>query len=122
MATQIEEITSVLEDLVREEDVLAAMLSFRNMPPVYPSSIKIRDLSTWGLIANATTKAFGLIDSFMIVGIDRFYLNLRDYETIFFLIDVNTLLVVVIPPLANKGLLEVEIENARRKIRQIMRK
>ncbi len=110
----------VLEDLVREEDVLAAMLSSKGMPAIYPSSVKIRDLNVWGLITNAVSKAFALVDSFSAVGIDRFYLNLRDYETIFFVIDANTLLVVVIPPLANKGLLEVEIENTRREIKRIL--
>jgi hypothetical protein len=47
--------------------------------------------------------------------------RLQDYEVLFYVFpDTENALVTIVPALANKGLLEVEIENARREILKIM--
>jgi len=46
---------------------------------------------------------------------------LQDYEALFYIFpDTENALVAIVPALSNKGLIEVEIENARRKILKIM--
>jgi len=45
--------------------------------------------------------------------------EIEDYTIYLSILDENTALVVIFPSLANKGLVEVEIENARRKLLQI---
>jgi hypothetical protein len=48
-------------------------------------------------------------------------LRLQDYEVLFYVFpDTENALVAIVPALANKGLLEVEMENARREILKIM--
>jgi hypothetical protein len=49
--------------------------------------------------------------------------RLQDYEALFYIFpDTENALVAIVPALANKGLIEVEIENARREIIEIMNK
>jgi hypothetical protein len=46
---------------------------------------------------------------------------MQDYEALFFVFpDTENALVAIVPALANKGLIEVEMENARREILKIM--
>ena len=46
---------------------------------------------------------------------------MQDYEALFYVFpDTENALVAIIPALANKGLLEVEMENTRREILKIM--
>ena len=46
--------------------------------------------------------------------------RLQDYEGLFYILqDTDSALVAIIPALANKGLIEVELENARREIVKI---
>jgi hypothetical protein len=47
--------------------------------------------------------------------------RLQDYEVLFYIFpDTENALVAIIPALANKGLLDVELENSRREILKIM--
>jgi hypothetical protein len=47
--------------------------------------------------------------------------RLQDYEALFFVFpDTENALVAIIPSLANKGLIEVEMENSRRTIVSIL--
>jgi hypothetical protein len=49
--------------------------------------------------------------------------RLQNYEVLFFVFpDTENALVAIIPALANKGLIAVEMENARREILEIMNK
>ena len=46
---------------------------------------------------------------------------MQDFETLFYIFpDTENALVAIVPALANKGLIEVELENARREILKIM--
>lgn len=115
-------IVQILDDLLGEEDILATMLKARGSPPVTPPArnLKIQDFRLWSLINASVEQSLNLIDIFSNSGIDKIHLEIANYEVIFFVIDRGTVLVVVIPALANKGLLEVELENARRDIRLIL--
>ncbi len=47
--------------------------------------------------------------------------DLQDYEVLFYVFhETDNALVAIIPALSNKGLIEVEMENARREILEIM--
>jgi hypothetical protein len=47
--------------------------------------------------------------------------QMQDYEALFFVFpDTENALVAIVPALANKGLIEVEMENSRREILKIM--
>jgi len=64
---------------------------------------------------------FAVIEKFSSQGLDKVYFELGNYEVMFFLISGDTALVSIIPNLANKGLLEVEMENTRLRIKELIR-
>jgi predicted regulator of Ras-like GTPase activity (Roadblock/LC7/MglB family) len=122
MAEKFQEVARVLNDLLGEEDILAATVVARGGGRISPTAnLKIRNLAVWNMVGNTMNEAFSIFSKFSAFGIDKLYFELGDYEVVFFAIDSATLLVCVIPALANKGLLEVEIENARRSIRKILK-
>jgi hypothetical protein len=64
---------------------------------------------------------FVVIREYSQTGLGEMEFRLQDYEALFFIFpDTENALVAIIPALANKGLIEVEMENARREILKIM--
>jgi hypothetical protein len=64
---------------------------------------------------------FGVIGAYSQIGLGEMEFRLQNYEVLFYVFpDTENALVAIIPALANKGLLEVEMENARREILKIM--
>ena len=64
---------------------------------------------------------FNVIREYSQTGLSEMEFRLQDYEVLFYVFpDTDNALVSIIPALANKGLLEVEMENARREILEIM--
>jgi hypothetical protein len=64
---------------------------------------------------------FTVIGQYSGAGLSEMEFRLQDYEVLFYVFpDTENALVAIVPALANKGLLEVEIENARREILKIM--
>ena len=122
MSDKFGKIVSVLEDLLKEEDVLASVVAISSGGTVSPTAdkFKIKNIAFWGMVNNTMNEAFSIFGRFQPYGIDKMYFELGDYEIVFFQIDAKTILVCAIPALANKGLLEVEIENARREIKGIL--
>jgi hypothetical protein len=115
-----ETMLSVLEDLLMEEDILAVMLARKNEVSVTPSpdKFKLKNPAIFSLLQSTMNEFFAVIEKFSEQGLDKVYFELGEYEVLFFLISGDTALVSIIPSLANKGLLEVEMENARLKIRE----
>ena len=117
-----ETMLTILEDLLREEDILAVMLARKNeisvSPP--PERFKLRDPSIFSLLQSTMNDFFTVIEKFSSEGLDKVYFELGNYEVMFFLISGDTALVAIIPALANKGLLEVEMENSRRTIKKLI--
>jgi hypothetical protein len=116
-------IARVLEDLQKLDDILACMVARRNMISVMPSGegFKPEINNIWDSIHRAMDDVFGVISDYSQIGLAEMEFRLQDYEVLFYVFpDTENALVAIVPALANKGLLEVELENARRAILKIM--
>ena len=120
-------IAKVLDDLLHLDDILACMVARQNLISVMPSddtdSFKPEINDIWDIISKAMQDVFSVIRIYSEAGLSEIDFTLQDYEALFYVFpDTENALIAIIPALANKGLLEVEIENARREILQIMQK
>jgi len=116
-------IASVLDDLMKFDDILACMVARRNMISVMPSDeiFKPEVNQIWDNIHRAMDDVFGVIGAYSQIGLGEMEFRLQDYEVLFYVFpDTENALVTIVPALANKGLLDVELENARREILKIM--
>jgi len=118
-------IAMVLDDLLKLDDILACMVARQNMISVMPSdgtdSFKPEINQIWDIIHRAMEGVFSVIREYSQAGLSEMEFRLQDYEALFYVFpDTENALVAIIPALANKGLLEVEMENARREILEIM--
>ncbi len=114
------EIIKILDDLQRLEDVQACEYAERGLESIRPSvKIKIKDINLWDLISKTTDKFFELASLFYEYGLRKIYFEMGKIEVILTLIEPTVGLLVIISSLANKGLIEVEIENARRRIEEL---
>src|SRR5512136_1267406 len=117
-------IAIVLDDLLKFDDILACMVARRNMISVMPSreGFKPEVNQIWDIIHRAMDDVFGVIGAYSQIGLGEMEFRLQNYEVLFYVFpDTENALVAIVPALANKGLLEVELENARREILKIMR-
>ena len=110
------ELIKILEDLLRLDDVLACMVVKQGLEGIVPPNMKIKDVELWRLVHEATTGMFDIITKFYDYGLERLNLELGEYTIIVAPVSQSFSLVVIIPSLANLGLLDVEIENTKRKI------
>jgi len=116
-------IAMVLDDLLKLDDILACMVARRNMISVMPSgdSFKPEVNRIWDVIKRTMDDVFTVIGQYSSAGLGEMEFRLQEYEVLFFVFpDTENALVAIVPALANKGLLEVEMENARREILKIM--
>jgi len=118
-------IAHVLDDLLRLDDILACMVARQNMISVMPSAgtegFKSEVHEIWDIIHRAMDDVFNVIREYSQTGLSEMEFRLQDYEVLFYVFhETDNALVAIIPALANKGLLEVEMENARREIQGIM--
>jgi len=116
-------IAKVLDDLLKFDDILACMVARLNMISVMPTGegFKPEVNDVWDIIKRAMDDVFGVIRSYSQAGLEEMEFRLQDYEVLFYVFpDTENALVAIIPALANKGLIEVEMENARREILKIM--
>ena len=117
-------IADVLDDLLKLDDILACMVARRNMISVMPSGdgFKPEVNQVWDIIKKAMDDVFNIIRDYSQAGLGEMEFRLQDFEVLFYVFpDTENALVVIIPALANKGLIEVEIENARREMLKIMK-
>jgi predicted regulator of Ras-like GTPase activity (Roadblock/LC7/MglB family) len=118
-------IAKVLDDLLKLDDILACMVARQNMISVMPSddndSFKTEVHDVWDIIHRAMDDVFSVIREYSQAGLVEMEFQMQDYEALFFVFpDTENALVAIVPALANKGLIEVEMENARREILKIM--
>ena len=116
-------IALVLDDLLKLDDILACMVARRHMISVMPSGdgFKPEVNQIWDNIHRAMDDVFGVIGAYSPMGLGEMEFRLQDYEVLFYVFpDTESALVAIVPALANKGLLEVEMENARREILKTM--
>ena len=116
-------IAHVLDDLMRLDEIFACIVARRNMISVMPSSetFKPEVNQIWDVIKRAMDEVFIVISQYSSAGLSEIEFRLQDYEVLFYVFpDTENALVAIVPALANKGLLEVEIENARREILKLL--
>jgi hypothetical protein len=116
-------IAMVLDDLLKLDDIFACMVARRNMISVMPSGegFKSDVNKIWDVIKQAMDDVFTVIGQYSGAGLSEMEFRLQEYEVLFYVFpDTENALVAIVPALANKGLLEVEMENARREILKIM--
>jgi len=104
------------------DDILACMVACKNMVSVEPSggtdSFKPEILSIWDDVKFTMDYAFEMISHHS--GLKDMIYRVRDYEVLIFVLpDTQNALVAIIPGLSNKGLIEIHMDNARRKIQEI---
>lgn len=117
-----EKVKISLEDLLKIEDVQACFVTGRQIGIITPEKkAKLKNLALWKLIMDTTHKFFPIINDFYMYGLSKLYFELKDYEIIMNFINHGIALITIIPALANKGLIEVEIENTSRKIKEILK-
>lgn len=120
---QKDPILNVLNDLLNYDEILACMVARRNMISVMPdqSRFKPEVMQIWDVIKRAMDDVFGVIREYSPAGLGEIEFRLQDYEALFYIFpDTENALVAIISALANKGLIEVELENARREILKFM--
>ncbi|HEB37351.1 MAG TPA: hypothetical protein ENI14_01645 [Thermoplasmatales archaeon] len=116
-------ILEVLEDLLRLDDIYACMVARKNMVSVMPDTSKFNPkiMDVWDIVSVAMKNVFAVIEEYASVGLDVMEFRLKNHSVLFFVIpNTDNALVAIIPSLANKGLIEVEMENARRRIVEIL--
>ena len=118
-------IAKVLDDLLKLDDILACMVARQNMISVMPSdddvSFKPEIHNVWDIIHRAMDDVFHVIGEYSQAGLEEMEFRMHDYEALFYVFpDTENALVAIVPALANKGLIEVEMENSRREILKIM--
>ncbi|MFA6269370.1 MAG: hypothetical protein WCW13_06410 [archaeon] len=117
-----EDVLVVLGDLLKMDDVMACMLAKQGLGGVIPEGLKVKDVNLWNLVKNTTNDIFPIISKFFLYKIDRLYFELGEYTIIFAPISQVFSLLVIIPSLANMGLIDVEVENTKRKVKEILDK
>jgi len=118
-------VADVLDELLKLDDIFACMVARQNMISVMPSdgtdSFKSEINQIWDIIHRAMDDVFNVIREYSQTGLAEMEFRLQDYEVLFYVFhETDNALVAIIPALSNKGLIEVEMENARRRIQQIM--
>ena len=118
-------IAKVLDDLLKLDDILACMVARQNMISVMPSdgtdSFKPEVNQIWDILHRAMDDVFNVIRDYSQAGLSEMEFRVQDYDALFFVFpDTENALVAIIPAMANKGLLEVEMENSRREILKLM--
>ncbi len=120
MPTKTELVMVELQSLLQLEDVLACMLAKKGLGGVVPVNQKIKNVNLFKLILDTTNDLFDTIGKFYDYKLERLNMDLAEYTIILAPVSREMGLVVVIPSLANLGLLDIEIENTKRKILQIL--
>jgi predicted regulator of Ras-like GTPase activity (Roadblock/LC7/MglB family) len=121
---QNDPIESVLENLLQLDDILGCMVASKTMISVMPDQGKFdpQVMELWDIIKRAMDDVFGVIREYSQAGLGEMEFRLQDYEVLFYIFpDTENALVAIIPDLANKGLIDVEMENSRREILEIMK-
>ena len=116
-------IAKILDDLLKLDDILACMVARQNMISVMPSNDQFKPEinEIWDIIRRAMDDVFNVISIYSQAGLLEMEFRLQNYETLFYIFpDTENALVAIVPSLANKGLIDVEMDNARREILEII--
>jgi predicted regulator of Ras-like GTPase activity (Roadblock/LC7/MglB family) len=114
-----EDVEQELENLLRMDDIKSCMVASRGLDGITPPISEIEDIDFWHLIKEATDEIFPMISEFYENDLDKIYLKIQEYEVSLSTLTEDSALLVIYPQTANRGLIEVEIENTRREIEDI---
>ncbi|MBD3262696.1 MAG: hypothetical protein GF334_13685 [Candidatus Altiarchaeales archaeon] len=124
MGSREEDILRVLnEDLMPLEDIHACMVAQRGLEGIVPltEDFKREVVGIWEVLRETMDDLFNVVAKYTEYGLDKVYFELGDFDVMFFILPgTDNALVAIVPALANRGLLEVELENARRRIIKIL--
>jgi len=120
--TNREEISRIVnEDLMRLEDVCGCIVTGKDFEEI--TSIKEEHKGKLGEIQNIIERTIesisGITNQFSECNPVSWRFGLTEYEVIFSILPNDAFLITIAPALANRGLLEVEIEKARRRIMEL---
>jgi hypothetical protein len=116
---QDDPILEILNNLLKHEEILACMVARQNMISVMPEQDRFDPavMEIWDVIKRAMDDVFGVIREYSQAGLGEIEFRLQDYAALFYIFpDTENALVTIVPALSNKGLIEVELENARLEI------
>jgi hypothetical protein len=78
-------------------------------------------VGVWEVLQKTMDEFFDVIEAFSSYGLDKVYFEMGEHDVMFLILpETNVALVAILPSLANRGLLEVELENARRNILKVL--
>lgn len=120
---QDDPILEILNNLLKHEEILACMVARQNMISVMPEQDRFDPevMEIWDVIKRAMDDVFGVIREYSQAGLGEIEFRLQDYAALFYIFpDTENALVTIVPALSNKGLIEVELENARLEILNLM--
>jgi predicted regulator of Ras-like GTPase activity (Roadblock/LC7/MglB family) len=123
--TKEEAILEVLNNLLKVEDVHACMVVRKNLEGLAPMTDEFKEeiLEIWDILQKTMNDIFDIISHYSKYGLDKIIFELGKQEVIFFILPgSDTALVAVVPSLANRGFLMLELDNARRRIIDIIGK
>jgi hypothetical protein len=123
MTLNQDKILAVCERMLKLKDIHACMVARKRMEGIIPDNSLFNPdvMDVWETLQKAMDTEFDLISSFSDFGLGEITFRLQDFEVFFYILPgSDTALIAIVPALANKGLLEVELENARRQIIQIL--
>jgi len=119
-----EKIQAVLEDLLKFEDVYACMVAKQGMEGVVPDKSKFSP-KVLGIIETLQTtidNEFQIIKQYSDYGLGEMSFRLQDFEVRLYVLPGSEIaLIAITPSQANRGLVEVTLENARRKLIEIIK-
>lgn len=121
---QDDPILDVLNDLLNHDEILACMVARQNMISVMPDQNRFDSqvMELWDIIKRAMDDVFVVIREYSQTGLGEMEFRLQSYEVLFYVFpDTENALVAIIPALSNKGIIEIEMENARQRILEIMK-
>jgi predicted regulator of Ras-like GTPase activity (Roadblock/LC7/MglB family) len=122
--TREERILKVLTELLTVEDIHACMVArkgFEGIVPPVTDKFKEEVTAIWDVLKKTMDDFFDIINHYSKYGLDKINFQLGTQEVIFFILpQSDTALVAIVPALANRGFIMLELENARRRIISIV--
>ncbi len=118
-----ERVLEVLDNLLEFDEIYACMVVRKNMEGIIPPTERFEQsvIDIWEILHETMNDFFDIIERYSKYKLGEIYFSMMDYEVLFFVLpDTDTALVAIIPALANRGLLEVAMEKARRDIISIL--
>ncbi len=115
-------IKSILNRLMMFEDIqTCAFADGGNIISADERYVRIRNFELWETFKRTIDEFFKVYRTFSGYNMDNITFELSEYEVILSFISADMALITIISSLANRGLVEVEVETARRDIKKLLK-